>query len=112
MVCRLFSDFDDDKNQVIQRTELKQFIDTLQFGVSLDHDPILDAIINDFDKDANSSIHKKEFVDGFMKWIEKAIHHDPTPTIKDSKRAIAKFEEVTHKKWFIDLCLKCLSLIY
>ncbi|KAI3510423.1 hypothetical protein L1887_17404 [Cichorium endivia] len=91
VIERLFSDFDDDGNQEIQRTELKEFIDTLQFGVSLDQDSVLDAIINDFDNDANSTIHKKEFVDGFVKWIEKAIHHDPT--IKDPQRAIAKFEE-------------------
>ncbi|KAI3510425.1 hypothetical protein L1887_17407 [Cichorium endivia] len=87
----LFSNFDDDKNQEIQRTELKKFIETFQFGVSLEVDAILDAIMNDFDNDADSSINKKEFVDGFVKWIEKAIKHDPT--IKDPKYAIAKLEK-------------------
>ncbi|KAI3510424.1 hypothetical protein L1887_17405 [Cichorium endivia] len=89
----LFSNFDDDKNQEIERAELKKFIETFQFGVSLEVDAILDAIMNDFNNDADrhSSINKKKFVDGFVKWIEKAINRDPT--IKDPKHAIAKFDK-------------------
>ncbi|XP_023759907.1 sodium/calcium exchanger NCL1 [Lactuca sativa] len=87
----LFSKYDEDSNQEIQRKELQQFIETLHFGVSLDHDTVLQEVVNDFDSDGNSSIQKKEFVDGFVRWIEKAINHDPS--IKDPKHAIAKFEE-------------------
>ncbi|KAI3739923.1 hypothetical protein L2E82_30336 [Cichorium intybus] len=87
----LFTKYDEDGNHTIRKDELKEFIKTLQFGVSLDHNTVVDEVVRDFDNDGSSSIEQKEFVDGFVRWIEKAIGHDPS--IKDPKHAIAKFEE-------------------
>ncbi|KAK9068543.1 hypothetical protein SSX86_012658 [Deinandra increscens subsp. villosa] len=87
----LFSNYDEDSDNEIHRHELKKFIETLHFGVSLDHDTVLDELIKDFDNDSNRTIEKHEFVEGFVKWIERAISYDPS--IKDPKNAIAKFEE-------------------
>ncbi|KAI3510844.1 hypothetical protein L1887_17981 [Cichorium endivia] len=87
----LFTKYDEDGNQVILQNELKEFIKTLHFGVSLDDDIVVDEVVRDFDKDGSSSIQKEEFVDGFVRWIEKAIDHDSS--IKDPRHAIAKFEE-------------------
>ncbi|KAD3337388.1 hypothetical protein E3N88_32908 [Mikania micrantha] len=88
---RLFSQYDEDSDNEIHRHELKKFIETLHFGVSLDHDTVLEEMIKDFDNDSNRTIEKHEFVEGFIKWIDRAINYDPS--IKDPKHAIAKFEE-------------------
>ncbi|KAI3739930.1 hypothetical protein L2E82_30344 [Cichorium intybus] len=80
-----------DGNQVIPKNDLKEFIKTLEFGVSLDHDTVMDELVRHFDSDGSSSMEKNEFVDGFARWIEKAIDHDSS--IKDPKHAIAKFDE-------------------
>nr|XP_043611425.1 sodium/calcium exchanger NCL2-like [Erigeron canadensis] len=87
----LFSQYDKDSDNEIHQGELREFIETLRFGVALDHDTVLDEVIKEFDENKSSKIDKKEFVEGFIRWIEKAINYDPT--IKDPKNAIAKFEE-------------------
>lgn len=92
----LFSQYDKDNNNEIHRDELKQFIETLQFGIPLDHDRVLDQLVKDFDDNSNHTVDKKEFVNGFIRWIKKAINHDPS--IKDPIEAIAKFEEVIFQK--------------
>jgi Ca2+-binding EF-hand superfamily protein len=93
-IYRLFSEYDKDNNDEIHRDELKQFIETLHFGIALDHGKVLDELVKDFDGDNNQLIEKKEFVDGFIKWIKKAIDHDKS--IEDPKKAIEKFEEVIY----------------
>ncbi|KAI3826281.1 hypothetical protein L1987_00326 [Smallanthus sonchifolius] len=88
----LFSKYDRDRDNKIHRDELREFIETLTFGVPLDHDAVFDELAKDFDKDYNHDIIvKNDFIEGFIKWIDKAIKHDPS--IKDPKHAIAKFEE-------------------
>lgn len=94
---RLFSQYDRDSDNEIHQGEIKQFIESLSFGVSLDHDTIFKEIKKDFHKNSNHNIVRKdEFVEGFVKWIDKAMKHDPR--IKNPKRAIAKFEEVSYSK--------------
>ncbi|PWA35765.1 EF-hand domain pair [Artemisia annua] len=98
----LFSQHDKDSDDVIHKDELKKFIETLDFGISLDHDKVLDELVKEFDHDKNQLVEKKEFVDGFIKWIEKAINHDQN--IKDPKKAIEKFEKDSWEE--IDTLLK------
>lgn len=106
-----FFTYDHDKDHRIHRDELKEFIETLNFGVPLDHDAIFDELAKDFDKDNNcDTIDKNDFVEGFMRWIDKAIKHDPS--IKDPKHAIAKFEEVSYfklKSFFVIRDKSCYS---
>ncbi|GKD61628.1 EF-hand domain pair containing protein, partial [Tanacetum coccineum] len=87
----LFSLIDKDNNGVIQRDDIKQFIETLHFGIRLDPDRVLDELVKEFDADKNDSVDKKEFEDGFGKWIAKAINHDQK--INNPTKAIAKFEK-------------------
>ncbi|KAK9058703.1 hypothetical protein SSX86_023545 [Deinandra increscens subsp. villosa] len=88
----LFSQYDHDRDDEVHQSEIEEFIETLHFGVSLDHDTIFDVLEKDFDNDGNHDTMKKsEFVEGFIKWIDIAITHDPS--IIDPKLAIAKFEE-------------------
>ncbi|XP_076902502.1 sodium/calcium exchanger NCL2-like [Bidens hawaiensis] len=87
---QLFSQYDSDNE--IHQGEIKQFIESLSFGVSLDHNAIFKEIKKDFYKiNYHNIVRKNEFVEGFVKWIDKAMKHDPR--IKNPKRAIAKFEE-------------------
>ncbi|GJZ13400.1 EF-hand domain pair containing protein [Tanacetum coccineum] len=87
----LFSDIDKDNDNVIQQKELKQFIETLDFGIELDRDRVLQALVKDFDEDKNYVVEKKEFIEGFIKWIEEAINHDQS--IKDITKAIEKIQK-------------------
>ncbi|PWA48256.1 EF-hand domain pair [Artemisia annua] len=87
----LFSQHEKNSDDVIHKDELKKFIDTLHFGIALDHGKVLDELVKDFDGDKNQLVEKKKFVDGFIKWIKKAVNHDKS--IKDPKKAIEKFEE-------------------
>lgn len=92
---RFFSKYDNDKDDTIHRDELKEFIKTLPFGVSLYDEAIFKELAKDFCNDETlNTIGKTEFVEGFIKWIEKAIEHDPS--IKDPKKAILKFDEVSY----------------
>nr|GFB34137.1 hypothetical protein [Tanacetum cinerariifolium] len=90
----LFSLIDKDKNGVIQKNDIKQFIETLHFGIKLDPDRVLDELVKEFDADNNKSVNKKEFEDRFRKWIGKAMNHDPE--IQNPTKAIAKFEKVNY----------------
>ncbi|KAK1426153.1 hypothetical protein QVD17_14822 [Tagetes erecta] len=91
-IKELFSRYKSSGGNAINRSELQEFIKTLDFGVSLDHDKIFNKLAKDFDVDkSHDTIEENEFVEGFVKWIDIAINHDPT--IKDPNVAIAKFEE-------------------
>ncbi|PWA84146.1 EF-hand domain pair [Artemisia annua] len=90
-IVELFSQYDKDNNDEIHRDELKQFIKTIQFGIPLDHDRVLDELVKDFGDGKNHSVGKNKFVNAFIEWTKKAINHDQS--IKDPKEAIAKFEK-------------------
>ncbi|PWA84145.1 EF-hand domain pair [Artemisia annua] len=68
----------------IKGEDLEELIKNLDFRIKLDHNKVLDELLKEFDVDKNQSVERKEFVDGFIKWIEKT---------RDPKKAIEKFEE-------------------
>ncbi|KAL9994272.1 putative EF-hand domain-containing protein [Helianthus debilis subsp. tardiflorus] len=76
---RLFSKYDEDGDGKLKRDELKKFIKEFRFGISLDPNTVMDKLIADFSTDGTIAIH--EFVEGFARWTEKFIDHDPN--IKD-----------------------------
>ncbi|XP_071687653.1 sodium/calcium exchanger NCL-like [Rutidosis leptorrhynchoides] len=87
----MFSNYDKDNNNEIQLEELSDFIRGIDFGVELDHNAVLDGIVKEFDHDGNLTIGKQEFIDGFVKWIEKAMNHDPS--ISEPQKAFDKFDK-------------------
>ncbi|KAK1411881.1 hypothetical protein QVD17_32712 [Tagetes erecta] len=87
-----FSQYDFDGDNKMNRDELKEFTKTLPFGVLLYDDAIFDKLAKDFCNDESvDTIGKNEFVQGFIKWINKVIKENPS-TI-DPKTAITKFDE-------------------
>ncbi|PWA97784.1 EF-hand domain pair [Artemisia annua] len=80
----LFSKLAKKDTNVIRREDLEELIKNLDFRIKLDHNKVLDELLKEFDVDKNQSVERKEFVDGFIKWIEKT---------RDPKKAIEKFEE-------------------
>ncbi|KAI3683697.1 hypothetical protein L1987_84210 [Smallanthus sonchifolius] len=88
----LFARYDRDGDNKIDRDELKELIETLDFGVNLNHDTFFNELANDFDNDNKlKTMEKNEFIEGLCKWIDKAIKHEPS--IEDPNHAIAKFDE-------------------
>ncbi|KAK9058702.1 hypothetical protein SSX86_023544 [Deinandra increscens subsp. villosa] len=96
-IGELFSQYDRDSDRQINRNEIKDFIKPLLFRVPLEDGKVFDELAKDFGNGNNDrdNIHRHEFVEGFSKWIHKAIAHDPS--IKDPRLAIAKFEK---NSWF------------
>ena len=71
---RLFSAIDVNHDGHITDSELRALIVGFQFGeIDLDHDDVVNIIMNDFDTSGNSKIEMPEFVAGISRWLNKTI---------------------------------------
>ncbi|GJU15235.1 EF-hand domain pair containing protein [Tanacetum coccineum] len=105
------ANIDKDNDDVINKDELKQFIETLDSGIELDHDRVLHALVEDFDDDKNNVVEKREFVEGFIKWIEQAINHDLS--VEDTTEAIAKIPKgILGEKDTLETWEKLKAIVY
>nr|POF23557.1 hypothetical protein CFP56_50152 [Quercus suber] len=69
---KLFSAIDTNCDGHISDSELRAFIVGIWFGeIDLDHDAVVNKIMNDFDTSRNSSIEENEFVHGISTWLNK-----------------------------------------
>ena len=71
---RLFSTIDTNHDRNISDIELRAFIVGIQFGeIDLDHDAVVDEIMNDFDTSGDSKIDEDEFVNGISRWLKAKL---------------------------------------
>ena len=72
---RLFSAIDVNHDGHITYSELRALIVGIQFEeyFDLDHDAVVNKIMNDFDTSGNSKIEMPEFVAGISRWLNKTI---------------------------------------
>jgi len=71
--CRLFEEIDQDGDDAISPSELKELLQEIKFKhMHVDKDKAVDEIMKEFDIAGDQRISKDEFVTGFTKWLEEA----------------------------------------
>ncbi|KAK4576612.1 hypothetical protein RGQ29_027240 [Quercus rubra] len=75
IIEKLFSAIDVNHDGHITYSELRALIVGIQFEeyFDLDHDAVVNKIMNDFDTSGNSKIEMPEFVAGISRWLNKTI---------------------------------------
>ncbi|XP_031405177.1 sodium/calcium exchanger NCL2-like isoform X2 [Punica granatum] len=72
-ICRLFEEIDQDKDDRISKSELKELLLEIKFKhIHMNRDRAVEEVIREIDLDGDQMIGKEEFVIGFTKWLEQA----------------------------------------
>ncbi|XVF18740.1 hypothetical protein REPUB_Repub11eG0049100 [Reevesia pubescens] len=72
-IRRLFEEIDQDRNDYISPSELKELLLEVNFPRSnTNKEKAIEEVLNEFDLDGDQKITKDEFVNGFTKWLDEA----------------------------------------
>nr|GMD90232.1 sodium/calcium exchanger NCL2-like [Ipomoea batatas] len=78
-IKRLFESIDKDGNRVITRSELKELINKIKFGiVPSNAEETVDKIMEELDASGDKLINEDEFVNGLCKWLHITNKHVPS----------------------------------
>lgn len=75
MYCRLFEEVDQDGDNIISPSDLRELLLEIKFtGTSIDKEKEIGKVMKEFDLDGDQKITMDEFVTGFTKWLDETKH--------------------------------------
>ncbi|KAI4321828.1 hypothetical protein MLD38_035162 [Melastoma candidum] len=103
-IRRLFEEIDQDNDDAISLTELKELLVEVNFKhTHVSREEAVEEVMREFDVDGNRSISKEEFVQGFSNWLQQAKHETGEQSRRDLLQPIIqnKREERKLKQQFV-----------